>query len=360
MTIYSAESFLRATIRQSTASNQSVPYTLKVSKIPTLTNWLLTISPNTSNEEIVEYDGTDAAALTITVIKNGINPASQLLTTNGVDYNNPTYVKAHSQNDVIRGDVNHIHINQAASNSTLATNLWVGISKLSVAAVDPWDPIVVWDNDPRLTPSDASTTVKWVTKLSIAPVSAANPIAVWDNDSRLIAKTDATISISDVTTNNVSTARHWWAPKLPNDATKFLDWTGSYTAPTTMQVYAINKRVWNNDASLTITSGFRPKIVKISAYYATNGTFAWHSSSSGTLTWNWTSTDMTIAYMYFANDWAYYGSNASATNNVIILREANNAVAYTWDITATGLTLTRYLNDTLTQWNWYCIIECIW
>lgn len=151
MTVYSAESFLRATIRQSTASNQSVPYTLKVSKIPTLTNWLLTISPNTSNEEIVEYDGVDGAALTITVIKNGINPASQLLTTNGVDYNNPTYVKAHSQNDIIRGDVNHIHINQAASNSTLATNLWVGISKLSVAAVDAGNPIVVWDNDPRLT-----------------------------------------------------------------------------------------------------------------------------------------------------------------------------------------------------------------
>lgn len=151
MTIYSAESFLRATIRQSTASNQSVPYTLKVSKIPTLTNWLLTISPNTSNEEIVEYDGVDGAALTITVIKNGINPSAQLLTTNWVDYNNPTYIKAHSQNDVIRGDVNHIHINQASSNSTLATNLAVGISKLSVAAVDPWDPIAVWDNDPRLT-----------------------------------------------------------------------------------------------------------------------------------------------------------------------------------------------------------------
>lgn len=151
MTVYSAESFLRATIRQSTASNQSVPYTLKVSKIPNLTNWLLTISPNTSNEEIIEYDGVDWSALTITVVKNWINPSSQLLTTNWVDYNNPTYIKAHSQNDVIRGDVNHIHINQASSNSTLATNLWVGISKLSVAAANPADPIVVWTNDPRLT-----------------------------------------------------------------------------------------------------------------------------------------------------------------------------------------------------------------
>lgn len=360
MTVYSAESFLRAKIEQPILKATVCPITVRVSKLPTLTNGLLTISPNTENEEIVEYNNPQAGTMTIDIIKRGIKPTSILLTTDGVDYNNTSFQFLHSQNDLIRWDVNHIHVNQGIGNSTLATNLWVGISKLSVAAVDAGNPIVVWDNDPRLTPSDSSTTVKWVTKLSVAPVSAANPIAVGDNDSRLIAKTDATISISDVTTNNVSTARHWWAPKLPNDATKFLDWTGSYTAPTTMQVYAINKRVWNNDASLTITSGFRPKIVKISAYYATNGTFAWHSSSSGTLTWNWTSTDMTIAYMYFANDWAYYGSNASATNNVIILREANNAVAYTWDITATGLTLTRYLNDTLTQWNWYCIIECIW
>jgi hypothetical protein len=43
--------------------------------------------------------------------------------------------------------------------------------------------------------------------------------------------TDATIAVSDLTTNNVSTTTHGFAPKAPNDATKFLDGTGAYSTP---------------------------------------------------------------------------------------------------------------------------------
>ncbi len=42
---------------------------------------------------------------------------------------------------------------------------------------------------------------------------------------------DSDLSTSDITTNNVSTAKHGFAPKLPNDATKYLDGTGAYTVP---------------------------------------------------------------------------------------------------------------------------------
>lgn len=42
---------------------------------------------------------------------------------------------------------------------------------------------------------------------------------------------DATISTTDITTNNVSTSKHGFTPKLPNDATKFLDGTGAYSVP---------------------------------------------------------------------------------------------------------------------------------
>lgn len=37
--------------------------------------------------------------------------------------------------------------------------------------------------------------------------------------------------LSDNTIADVSTARHGFAPKLPNDATKYLDGTGNYTVP---------------------------------------------------------------------------------------------------------------------------------
>jgi hypothetical protein len=43
--------------------------------------------------------------------------------------------------------------------------------------------------------------------------------------------TDATLSFSDITTNDVSTTKHGFAPKAPNDATKYLDGTGNYSTP---------------------------------------------------------------------------------------------------------------------------------
>lgn len=147
---YQAESFYRAKISTSITSTAVCPITIALSKLPTTSTWLLTISPNTEFEEIVEYGNIDAVDMTIDITKRWIKPTSTLLTTDTVDYNNTTYQFAHTQNDIIRWDVNHIHINQAIGNTTLATEAWVGISKLSVAAANPADPIVVWTNDPRL------------------------------------------------------------------------------------------------------------------------------------------------------------------------------------------------------------------
>ena len=43
--------------------------------------------------------------------------------------------------------------------------------------------------------------------------------------------TEAKQILADNTTNDVSTTKHGYAPKLPNDATKFLDGTGTYSTP---------------------------------------------------------------------------------------------------------------------------------
>jgi hypothetical protein len=42
---------------------------------------------------------------------------------------------------------------------------------------------------------------------------------------------EADLSTSDVTTANVSTSKHGFTPKLPNDASKFLNGVGAYTTP---------------------------------------------------------------------------------------------------------------------------------
>lgn len=56
----------------------------------------------------------------------------------------------------------------------------------------------------------------------------ASGVAVWKATPQ-VAETDMTLS--DVTTQNVSTSKHGFAPKAPNDATKFLDGTGAYSTP---------------------------------------------------------------------------------------------------------------------------------
>lgn len=112
MTTYPWESFYRATIRQSISKTQSVPFSLKLSKLPKLSTWLLTISPNTAEEEIVYYTTPDVTTTSVTVTIRGINPSSQSLDTSGTDYNNPTYQMLHSQNDEIRCDITHLHVIQ--------------------------------------------------------------------------------------------------------------------------------------------------------------------------------------------------------------------------------------------------------
>jgi hypothetical protein len=42
---------------------------------------------------------------------------------------------------------------------------------------------------------------------------------------------DSDLSTSDIATNDVSIAKHGFAPKAPNDATKFLNGVGAYTVP---------------------------------------------------------------------------------------------------------------------------------
>lgn len=50
-------------------------------------------------------------------------------------------------------------------------------------------------------------------------------------DPTFSAVVEADLSLSDVVTDNVSITKHGFAPKAPNDATKFLDGTGNYSTP---------------------------------------------------------------------------------------------------------------------------------
>lgn len=74
--------------------------------------------------------------------------------------------------------------------------------------------------------------------------------------------TDANLSTSDITTNDVSITKHGFAPKAPNDATKFLDGTGAYSVPAGTGVTSVS----GTASRITSTGGNTP-VIDISASY---------------------------------------------------------------------------------------------
>lgn len=72
---------------------------------------------------------------------------------------------------------------------------------------------------------------------------------------------DSDLSLSDILTNNVSITKHGFAPKAPNDATKYLDGTGAWSTPAGGgggSGAAIKSWLWSNYTSAS-TSGFATK-----------------------------------------------------------------------------------------------------
>jgi hypothetical protein len=67
---------------------------------------------------------------------------------------------------------------------------------------------------------------------------------------------DSDITFTDVTTGNVSTTKHGYAPKAPGSATVFLDWTANYTAVDDADLTTTD--VTTNDVTIS-KHGFTPK-----------------------------------------------------------------------------------------------------
>jgi hypothetical protein len=85
-------------------------------------------------------------------------------------------------------------------------------------------------------------TVKAVKTAVDAKVSTGTTISINGTTQDLSANrtytvSDANLSMTDITTNNVSTTQHGFTPKAPNDAKKYLDGTGAWTSlPIEIQV----------------------------------------------------------------------------------------------------------------------------
>ncbi len=186
------ESFYRSQILDAISETEVPPFTIAVAKLPNLTSGILTITPQTEREELFEYthSGTPWTPGELNITKRGIKPEALALTLDWTDYNNTTYMKSHTINDSIRGDINNIHINQVAnfSPNTLATESVFGTTRLSVAPATPSTPIAVGDNDWRLV--QKSALVYASTNATYTMTWGSIAVALWKyltNDSAMVA-----------------------------------------------------------------------------------------------------------------------------------------------------------------------------
>lgn len=78
--------------------------------------------------------------------------------------------------------------------------------------------------------------------------------------------TEGDLSTSDITTNNVSISKHGLVPKLPNDATKFLDGVGGFTTTITSGSFTPLGAGITNISTITPTQCYFQRIGNIVTY----------------------------------------------------------------------------------------------
>lgn len=94
--------------------------------------------------------------------------------------------------------------------------------------------------------------------------------------------TESAINLADNTTNDVSTTKHGFVPKAPNDGTKFLDGTGAFDTVKDTDL-SFSDTTTNNASSSK--HGYLPKLDNTGAkFLRDDGTWATPSSGSSVLT----------------------------------------------------------------------------
>jgi hypothetical protein len=175
------------------------------------------------------------------------------------------------------------------------------------------------------------------------------------------ASTDATLTFTDVTTNNSSTSKHGFLKKLDNVGTNFMDGTGGWSVPGGTGSVA-SDAIWDAAGDLAVGTGANTaaKLVLGAAGGAVsrvNGAVAWNSGTSmptaatGDRYWR---TDLGLEFYYDGTRWLCTCPHSVdvATQHALLVVSATNShraaapEAITSTIWLTNLTVGIYVTTT--------------
>lgn len=135
--------------------------------------------------------------------------------------------------------------------------------------------------DANLVTSDITTNNVSTAKHGFVPKAPNDATQFLDGTGAFDTVKDSDLSTSDITTNNVSITKHGFAPKAPNDATQFLDGTGAYDTVKDTDL-SLSDNTTNNVSAAR--HGFVPKLPNnTTTFLRGDGTFA--APAAGGLTY---------------------------------------------------------------------------
>lgn len=168
------------------------------------------------------------------------------------------------------------------------------------------------------------------------------------NGSAAYAKVkDSDLSLSDITTNNVSSTAHGFAPKFPNNTTTFLRGDGTYAAPSaSTSVYANGVDTSRDGNAVAGTQniahglGVVPHIVKITAMYSAGSPF---TQSFGV--YNGTTNSSTFMYSYASGYYTYFGASSDTAHGIYLYQNGGGYERAVITVDATNIILTWTVNS---------------
>ncbi len=199
----------------------------------TLPNARLSAIPNTSINWASLVNNIQTGGINWQSVKNseiqsaGINWASlvRVIQSGGVNWQS-----------LVNGEIQTGGVNWASLNQALQAT---GINWASVRNAQIQSNGINWAS---LTQSVQSSGINWTSVFQAIQTGSVNWASVknseiqnaginWTNVNGLGSINEGGLGLSDVTTNNASTSKHGFSPKLPNDSSLFYNGIGTFTAP---------------------------------------------------------------------------------------------------------------------------------